>query len=122
MQLLSLREQCCACRGYILGGMLWFAVPFSMATTIGLAGLALDLPMSASEIGQALVPPAVAYHLLGKVRCMRSTPCVITDPFLSLARGASSHHVQQCILPPAQSPPSAMLHGFVGERMFRNRC
>ena len=83
MQLLSVREQCCACRGYILGGMLWFAVPFSMATTIGLAGLALDLPMSASEIGQALVPPAVAYHLMGKVNCMRSTPCVITDPFLS---------------------------------------
>ena len=58
------------CRGYILGGMLWFAVPFSMATTIGLAGLALDLPMSAQEIGQALVPPAVAYHLLGKVHSM----------------------------------------------------
>lgn len=57
-----------ACRGYILGGLLWFAVPFSMATTIGLAGLALDLPMSTQEIGQALVPPAVAYHLLGKVR------------------------------------------------------
>ena len=50
--------------------MLWFAVPFSMATTIGLAGLALDLPMRAQEIGQALVPPAVAYHLMGKVPSM----------------------------------------------------
>lgn len=55
-----------ACRGYILGGLLWFAVPYTLATTLGLTALALDLPLSAKEVASGLVPPAVAYHLFGK--------------------------------------------------------
>ena len=57
---------CAARRGYILGGLMWFAVPFTLATTLGLTGLALDLPLSAKEVASGLVPPAVAYHLFGK--------------------------------------------------------
>ncbi len=53
-------------RGYILGGLLWFAVPYTLATTLGLTALALDLPLSAKEVASGLVPPAVAYHLFGK--------------------------------------------------------
>jgi len=53
-------------RGYLLGGMAWFAIPFSMATALGLAGRALDLPISAGEAGNGLVPPAVAVHLMGQ--------------------------------------------------------
>ena len=53
-------------RGYLLGGMAWFAIPFSMATALGLAGRALDLPITAGESGNGLVPPAVAVHLMGK--------------------------------------------------------
>jgi len=53
-------------RGYLLGGMAWFAIPFSMATALGLAGRALDLPISATEAGNGLVPPAVAVHLMGQ--------------------------------------------------------
>ena len=45
---------------------MWFAVPFTLATTLGLTGLALDLPLSAKEVASGLVPPAVAYHLFGK--------------------------------------------------------
>ena len=52
-------------RGYLLGGMAWFAIPFSMATALGLAGRALDLPIVGSESGSGLVPPAVAVHLMG---------------------------------------------------------
>lgn len=52
-------------KGYLLGGIAWFAIPFSMATTFGLAGRALDLPITANESSQGLVPPAVAVHLLG---------------------------------------------------------
>jgi len=33
-------------KGYLLGGMSWFAIPFCMATTFGLAGRALDLPIT----------------------------------------------------------------------------
>ena len=45
---------------------MWFAVSFTLATTLGLTGLALDLPLSAKEVASGLVPPAVAYHLFGK--------------------------------------------------------
>ena len=53
-------------QGYLLGGMAWFAIPFSMATTLGLAARALDLPITGDEAGAGLVPPAVALHLMGK--------------------------------------------------------
>ena len=46
--------------------MAWFAIPFSMATALGLAGRALDLPLTSGEAGQGLVPPAVAVHLMGR--------------------------------------------------------
>lgn len=55
-----------AYKGYILGGLLWVGVPFCLATAMGLGALALDLPLSAAEVAEGLVPPAVAYHLLGK--------------------------------------------------------
>jgi len=54
-----------AARGYLLGGICWFAIPFSLATSLGLASTALMLPISKSEAGSGLVPPAVADHLLG---------------------------------------------------------
>jgi hypothetical protein len=40
-----------------LGGLMWFAVPFTLATTLGLTGLALDLPLSAKEVSSELVLP-----------------------------------------------------------------
>jgi Na+/proline symporter len=52
-------------KGYLLGGIAWFAIPFTMATTLGLAGRALDLPITTAEASDGLVPPAVAVHLLG---------------------------------------------------------
>ena len=52
-------------RGYLLGGLAWFAIPFSMATALGLAARALDLPISKDEANRGLVPPAVATHLMG---------------------------------------------------------
>merc|ERR1712048_904796 len=55
-----------AAKGYLLGGICWFAIPFSLATSLGLASTALMLPITAGEAGSGLVPPAVAVHLLGK--------------------------------------------------------
>lgn len=54
-----------AAPGYVLGGVCWFAIPFSLATSLGLASTALMLPITAGEAGSGLVPPAVATHLLG---------------------------------------------------------
>jgi SSS family transporter len=53
-------------KGYLLGGLVWFTIPFALATAMGLATVALDLPVTSSEAGSGLVPPAVASHLLGK--------------------------------------------------------
>eukprot|EP00891_Asterochloris_glomerata_P004751 jgi/Astpho2/4751/Aster-00301 len=53
-------------RGYVLGGVLWFCIPFTLATCLGLAALALDLPVTALEANEGLVPPATAFYLLGK--------------------------------------------------------
>mmetsp|Transcript_8216 Transcript_8216/g.11087 ORF Transcript_8216/g.11087 Transcript_8216/m.11087 type:complete len:684 (+) Transcript_8216:550-2601(+) len=52
-------------KGYLLGGLVWFAVPFSLATALGLACVALDLPVTADEASAGLVPPAAAVHFLG---------------------------------------------------------
>ncbi|KAI6706839.1 hypothetical protein NL676_009801 [Syzygium grande] len=53
-------------KGYLLGGLVWFAVPFSLATSLGLGALALDLPITASEASHGLVPPGTAIALMGK--------------------------------------------------------
>ncbi|XP_014519953.1 urea-proton symporter DUR3 [Vigna radiata var. radiata] len=53
-------------KGYLLGGLVWFAVPFSLATSLGLGALALDLPINESEAGRGLVPPATAVALMGQ--------------------------------------------------------
>ncbi|EOY25434.1 Solute:sodium symporters,urea transmembrane transporters [Theobroma cacao] len=53
-------------RGYLLGGLVWFAVPFSLATSLGLGALALDLPLTEDEASHGLVPPATAIALMGK--------------------------------------------------------
>ncbi|CAB9518244.1 Urea-proton symporter DUR3 [Seminavis robusta] len=54
-----------AAKGYFLGGICWFAIPFSLATSLGLASTALMLPITAEEASSGLVPPAVATELLG---------------------------------------------------------
>ncbi|RAL40381.1 hypothetical protein DM860_006451 [Cuscuta australis] len=53
-------------KGYLLGGLVWFAVPFSLATSLGLGALALDLPLTESEASRGLVPPATAIALMGR--------------------------------------------------------
>jgi len=53
-------------KGYLIGGIAWFSIPFTMATTLGLAARAMDLPITKTEAGLGLVPPAVAVHVLGE--------------------------------------------------------
>jgi Na+/proline symporter len=52
-------------KGYLLGGMVWFTIPFALATACGLATVALQLPLTADEAGSGLVPPAIASHIYG---------------------------------------------------------
>ncbi|KAH8110219.1 urea transporter [Phellopilus nigrolimitatus] len=58
-------------KAYLLGGLAWFAIPFTFATTLGLAAVALqgdpDMPvLSASDVSAGLPAPAAAAALLGK--------------------------------------------------------
>lgn len=58
--------------GFLIGGMVWFAVPFCMATTNGLAGRALTLHpelstlyITAEDSGNGLTPARVLAKVLG---------------------------------------------------------
>jgi len=53
-------------KGYIVGGMVWFTIPFALATALGLAGNALNVDLTSGDAGNGLVPPASAIALLGK--------------------------------------------------------
>ncbi|KAL7189703.1 hypothetical protein ACSBR1_039361 [Camellia fascicularis] len=53
-------------KGYLLGGLDWFVVPFFLPTSLGLGALALDLPITTSEANHGLVPSATAIALMGK--------------------------------------------------------
>lgn len=46
--------------------MCWFTIPFALATSLGLAALAMQLPLTGDEAGSGLVPPATALFVLGK--------------------------------------------------------
>ncbi|KAK8963295.1 Urea-proton symporter DUR3 [Platanthera guangdongensis] len=73
-------------KGYLLGGLVWFAVPFSLATSLGLGALALDLPLTASEAGHGLVPAATAIALMGK----GGSVVLLTMLFMAVTSAGSS--------------------------------
>jgi len=61
-------------KGYLIGGLCWFSIPFFLATTLGLAGVALEnnpkfptfpARMPAADVGAGLVAPNAAVALLG---------------------------------------------------------
>jgi len=53
-------------KGYLLGGLVWFTIPFSLATALGLASISLNSQMPPSEAGAGLAPPVAAVVLLGQ--------------------------------------------------------
>jgi len=53
-------------KGFLLGGMCWFAIPFAMATSLGLANLALEVRMTVDDANAGLVPPYAAVKLFDK--------------------------------------------------------
>ena len=76
-------------KGYLLGGISWFSIPFTMATTLGLCGRALDLPITSTESGNGLVPPAVATHLLGQ----GGSFLVLLQLFMAVTASAASEQI-----------------------------
>jgi SSS family transporter len=56
-----------AFKGFIIGGLAWFAIPFTLATTLGLSAVAIGAPLTAEQIGMGLVAPTAASKVLGEV-------------------------------------------------------
>jgi len=78
-----------AAKGYLLGGICWFAIPFSLATSLGLTSTALLLPITADEAGSGLVPPAVATHLLGDT----GSALILTMLFMAIVSTGSAESI-----------------------------
>ena len=78
-----------ASKGYLLGGLCWFAIPFSLATSLGLASTALMLPITSGEAGSGLVPPAVATHLLGDI----GSVLILTMLFMAIVSTGSAESI-----------------------------
>ena len=76
-------------KGYLMGGIAWFSIPFTMATTLGLCGRALDLPITIAESNNGLVPPAVATHLLGQ----GGSFLILLQLFMAVTASAASEQV-----------------------------
>src|SRR5918911_1343192 len=56
-----------AFKGFLVGGLSWFAIPFALATTLGLAAIAINVPLSPEQIGMGLVAPTAASQVLGDI-------------------------------------------------------
>jgi len=78
-----------ASKGYLLGGICWFAIPFALATSLGLTSTALMLPITADEAGSGLVPPAVATHLMGST----GSTLILTMLFMAIVSTGSAESI-----------------------------
>ena len=54
-------------KGFLLGGMCWFAIPFTLATTVGLTAVALQVHLTPEQVRVGLTVPAAASTLMGEV-------------------------------------------------------
>lgn len=51
--------------GFIIGGLVWFAIPFTLATTLGLAAVATEVTLTEDQIDLGLVAPTAAALIMG---------------------------------------------------------
>jgi SSS family transporter len=56
-----------AVKGFLVGGLAWFAIPFTLATTLGLSAVAIGVSLTPGQISSGLVAPTAASHILGDV-------------------------------------------------------
>ncbi|HEX7031614.1 MAG TPA: sodium/solute symporter [Nitrososphaera sp.] len=56
-----------AFKGFLIGGLSWFAIPFALATALGLAAVAINAPLTPEQISMGLVAPTAASEILGDV-------------------------------------------------------
>ena len=54
-------------KGFLIGGLCWFSIPFTLATTMGLTAIALGIQLTPEQVQLGLTVPAAASVLLGEV-------------------------------------------------------
>ncbi|KAF6243289.1 urea active transporter [Nitrosopumilus sp. b1] len=73
-------------KGFLLGGMCWFAIPFTLATTMGLTAVALQVDLTPEQVQLGLVVPAAASVLMGEVGAIM----VLTMLFMAVTSAGSA--------------------------------
>ena len=79
-------------RGFLLGGMCWFAIPFTLATTMGLTAVALQVQLTPEQVQLGLTVPAAATTLMGEVGAIM----VLVMLFMAVT-SAGSAELNSCI-------------------------
>ena len=73
-------------KGFLLGGLCWFAIPFTLATTMGLTAIALDVDLTPAQAQMGLVVPAAATALMGELGAIM----VLTMLFMAVTSAGSA--------------------------------
>ncbi len=73
-------------KGFLLGGACWFAIPFTLATTMGLTAVALGVDLTPEEVQLGLTVPAAASVLMGEVGAVM----VLTMLFMAVTSAGSA--------------------------------
>ena len=73
-------------KGFLLGGACWFAIPFTLATTMGLTAVALNVDLTPEQVQLGLVVPAAATALMGDVGAIM----VLTMLFMAVTSAGSA--------------------------------
>jgi Na+/proline symporter len=73
-------------KGFLLGGLCWFAIPFTLATTMGLTAVALDVDITMQQAQMGLVVPAAATALMGEIGAIM----VLTMLFMAVTSAGSA--------------------------------
>lgn len=75
--------------GFLIGGLAWFAIPFTLATTLGLAAVATGVTLTEDEIDLGLVAPTAAAGLMGDLGAI----LILTIVFTAVTAAGSSQLV-----------------------------
>ncbi len=73
-------------KGFLLGGACWFAIPFTLATTMGLTAVALGVDLTPEQVQLGLTVPAAATALMGEIGAVM----VLTMLFMAVTSAGSA--------------------------------
>ena len=82
---ISARKDICY-QAFIIGGLMWFAIPFCLGSAMGLANVALQLPTNFVEAIEGLVPICTVDSIMGKA----GSSILLIQLFMAVSSAGSS--------------------------------